>query len=141
MLASLTGTACEWNANDAGTDDDDCGGLYGGANLDLFGIRLGAGLGAEAYGDSKRDLFNLGIGAALGPVNVSVNYGQLFDSDNLVVNGANVGEASNLVFSADVPLVTGLVLAGDLGFFDNDARNAATDDDGWQAVGRLDLAF
>ena len=56
------------------------------------------------------------------------------------VNG--VDKASNLVVSADYALAPGLVLAGDVGFFDNDAAGgAATGDKGWQAVGRVGLAF
>ena len=141
ILASITGATCDWHEDNAGTPDDDCWGLYGGANVDLFGFKLGGGYGSENFGGVERDFFNAGIGAALGPVNLSVNYGQLIDTDNFVVNGADVGDASNLVFSADIALAPGLVLAGDVGVFDNDADNAATDDDGWQAVGRLGLAF
>jgi hypothetical protein len=53
---------------------------------------------------------------------------------------------SNLVFSADVGLMPGLVLAGDVGFFDNDLDGdtedaLGVDSDGWQAVVRLGLAF
>jgi hypothetical protein len=49
----------------------------------------------------------------------------------------------NLVFSADIGLMPGLVLAGDVGYFDNDvdAGPNKNDDDGWQAVSRLRLAF
>jgi outer membrane protein OmpU len=139
LLASLTGATCDWRDDTAAGDS--CYGIYGGANVDLFGFKLGGGYGMDDFGGVEREFFNVGVGAALGPVNVSVNYGQLLDSDNLLVNGADVGDASNLVFSADIALAPGLVLAGDVGVFDNDADNAVTGDEGWQAVGRLGLAF
>ena len=48
--------------------------------------------------------------------------------------------------SADVGLMPGLVLAGDVGFFDNDVDGDfedlfGTDDNGYQAVARLGLNF
>jgi hypothetical protein len=145
ILASLTGAVCDWKA----TGDDDCSGVYGGATADLFGFKLGAGYGTEQFGATEKDFFNVGVGAALGPVNVSVNYGAVVDSDNLTAGNAGPGgtavpvdEPSNLVFSADIALMPGLVLAGDVGIFDNDADGpSATGDQGWQAVGRLGLAF
>ena len=47
------------------------------------------------------------------------------------------------MFSADVALAPGLVLAGDVGTFDNDSDgcDTGTGDTGWQAVGRLGVAF
>jgi hypothetical protein len=56
-----------------------------------------------------------------------------------------VGEPWNLVFSADAELLPGLVLAGDVAYFDNDldreGRDAAGGDRGWVWVTRLELAF
>ena len=46
--------------------------------------------------------------------------------------------------SADVGLMPGLVLAGDVGFFDNDVDGdlpGGLDDNGYQAVVRLGLNF
>jgi hypothetical protein len=138
VLASLTGAVCDWKA----TGDDDCSGIYGGANVDLFGFKLGGGYGTQQFGDTEKDFFNVGVGAGLGPVNLSVNYGKVIDSDGLTRNGIAVDNPSNLVFSADYALMPGLVLAGDVGFFDNDVDgDAPTGDSGWQAVGRLGLAF
>jgi hypothetical protein len=74
---------------------------------------------------------------------MSVTYGQVVDSDNVVTNGVEIGDAYNLVVSADVGLMPGLVLAGDVGFFDNDAEDTPNglDDSGYQAVARLGLNF
>jgi hypothetical protein len=138
VLASLTGAVCDWK--EAG--DDDCHGVYGGAVVDLFGIKLAGGYGAERFGGLEKDFYNIGLGAGLGPTNVSINYGKVVDSDGLARNGVAVDKPSNLVISADIALVPGLVLAGDLGLFDNDATgDADTGDTGWQAIGRLGLAF
>ncbi|MEK0081842.1 porin [Benzoatithermus flavus] len=136
VLASITGAVCDWKA----AGDDDCSGIYGGANVDLFGFKLGGGYGTEKFGALEKSFYNIGIGAALGPTNVSINYGKVVDSDNLTFNGVAVDKPSNLVFSADIALMPGLVLAGDVGFFDNDVEGGA-ERSGWQAVGRLGLAF
>ena len=80
-------------------------------------------------------------GRELGPVYASVNHGRVLDT----ANHAGVGKPWNLVFSADAELLPGLVLAGDVAYFDNDldreARDAADGDSGWVWVTRLELAF
>jgi outer membrane protein OmpU len=140
VLASITGAVCDWK----GTGGNSCGGIYGGANVDLFGFKLGGGYGTEKFGNTEKDFFNAGVGAALGPVNASVNYGKVVNSDNLTFGSPAqpVDEPSNLVVSADVALMPGVVLAGDVGWFDNDRDGGGpTGDQGWQAVGRLGVAF
>jgi hypothetical protein len=47
-----------------------------------------------------------------------VNYGQVIDT-----SGTPYDKPYNLVFSADYTLMPGLVLAGDVGFFDNDGTD------------------
>jgi len=141
VLASITGAFCDWKGGGGG---DDCEGVYGGANVDLFGFKLGGGYGTEKFGNTEKDFFNAGVGAALGPVNASVNYGKVVNSDNLTFGSPAqpVDEPSNLVVSADVALMPGVVLAGDVGWFDNDRDGGGpTGDQGWQAVGRLGVAF
>ncbi|HMU50664.1 MAG TPA: porin, partial [Geminicoccaceae bacterium] len=142
ILASLVGGMCDY-ANAPG-ENDDCETWGGGANIGLWGFKLGGGYWTQKLGDQEKDVVQAGVGAGLGPVNLSVTYGKVIDSDNLVTNGVAVGEPQNLVFSADVGLMPGLVLAGDVGWFDNDADSAlpgSLDDDGYQAVARLGLAF
>jgi hypothetical protein len=130
--------------NEDSLGGDDLWTLYGGAATEIFGFKVGGGYGTEEIGGSERDYFNIGVGAGFGPANVSVNYGQILDSEGLA--GGAADEPSNLVFSADVGLMPGLVLAGDVSFFDNDLDGAAedaldVDSEGWQAVVRLGLAF
>jgi len=139
ILASAVGGICDLNA-----EDDDCQVWGGGANIGLWGFKLGGGYWTQEQGAVEKDVVQAGIGAGLGPVNLSVTYGKVIDSDNLVTNGVELSEPQNLVFSADVGLMPGLVLAGDVGWFDNDADGGlpgSLDDDGYQAVMRLGLAF
>ena len=51
-----------------------------------------AAASAPRSGDAERDFFNAGIGARLGPVNVSVTYGQIFDSDIDFVESTGIGD-------------------------------------------------
>jgi len=72
-----------------------------------------------------------------------VTYGQIFDANSDFEEARGIGDSAyNLVFSADYALAPGLVLAGDVGAFDNDSTiDTGTGDTGWQAVGRLAVAF
>ena len=145
ILASVVGGVCDIKESDA---NDSCHTIFGGATVNLFGFKLGGGYGSENISGTQRDWANAGIGAALGPVNVSLTYGIVTDSNDAVVNGNEVGKPQNIVVSADVALMPGLVLQGDVGYFDNDVKEGAaagtigdTDDSGYQAVARLALAF
>jgi outer membrane protein OmpU len=138
ILASLVGGTCRIE----GQSEDSCHTWNGGAAITLWGFKLAAGYGSEHIGKADRDWASAGIGAALGPVNLSVTAGTVIDGDT-TVNGNRVEDPSNIVVSADIGLMPGLVLAGDVGFFDNDVKEGPNedDDDGVQAVGRLRLAF
>ena len=55
-------------------------------------------------------------------MNTSITYGQIFNTNSDFDEATGIGDkAYNVVFSADVPLAPGLVLAGDVSKFDNDA--------------------
>lgn len=148
ILASAVGGTCRIEAQ----SEDTCRTWNLGAALTLFGFKLAVGGGMEHIGKTDRDWVSAGVGAALGPVNVSVTAGQAF-TDGVVRNGNEVNDPYNIVVSADIGLMPGLVLAGDVGFFDNDVDNYVgraadgcggcgdVDDDGVQAVARLGLAF
>jgi outer membrane protein OmpU len=144
VLASVVGVFGKLTSNgqnDLGTNDDKWWGWQGGANVDLFGFKLGGSFADEEVGNLERTWYTVGIGWGYGPVNTSVNYSQWVDS-----SGYAADKPYNLVFSADIALAPGLVLAGDVGIFDNDISgdnpNGYTGGDkGWQAIGRLGLAF
>ena len=123
ILASVVGLYGELK-NDAEDlfGDDKWWGIQTGANVDLFGFRLGGSVGHDEVGETQRDFFTAGIGATLGPVNTSITYGQIFNTNSDFDEATGIGDkAYNVVFSADVPLAPGLVLAGDVSKFDNDA--------------------
>ena len=144
ILASVVGGTCDIKASDA---DDSCHTVFGGASIGLHGFRLAGGYGTENIAGAQRDWLNAGLAYGQGPANVSVTFGMVTDTD-IVVNGNAVGQPRNLVLSADVTLMPGLALEGDVGFFDNDVTDGApggsigdTDDSGVQAVARLAAYF
>ena len=124
MLASVVGLYGELK-NDAETtfDDDKWWGVQGGANIDLFGFKLGGSVGHDEVGETKRDFFTAGIGYGFGPVGTSITYGKIFNTNYDFDEATGFGdEAYNLVFSADYAIAPGLVLAGDVSKFDNDSH-------------------
>ena len=144
VLASVVGLYGELKNDSEDTfGDDKWWGIQTGANVDLFGFKLGGSVAHDEVGETQRDFFTAGIGATLGPVNTSITYGQIFNTNSDFDEATGIGDkAYNLVFSADVPLAPGLVLAGDVSKFDNDAtRDFGTGDKGWTAVGSVRLAF
>jgi outer membrane protein OmpU len=144
VLASVVGLYGELKNEAEDTfGDDKWWGVQTGANIDLFGFRLGGAIGHDEVGETKRDFFNAGIGAALGPVNTSITYGQIFSTNSDFDEATGLGDSGyNLVLSADVALAPGLVLAGDVSKFDNDSTgDTGTGDKGWTAVASVRLAF
>jgi outer membrane protein OmpU len=146
ILASVVGVYGELvNGGEDDFGDDKWQGIQGGANVDLFGFKLGGSYAYNEVGEQKNQFFNAGIGYGFGPVNTSVTYGQLVDTNSEFEAATGIGDkAYNLVFSADVAIAPGLVLAGDVSQFDNDQTGGAdtgTGDTGWTAVGSVRLAF
>jgi predicted porin len=122
-----------------GSNNDKYWTYYGGFATTIFGFKLGAGAGNEDVGGLKRKYANAGVGASYGPVNVSLTAGKVFDSSGYVADKPWMA-----VLGADVGLMPGLVLGGELAYFDNDlpssAQNAG-DDKGWSWLADLRLAF
>ena len=73
------------------------------------------------------------------------NWGLGVNSTAGIIESVRRGDRVNLVLSADLDLVPGLMLAGDLAYFDNDLDRAAKDvtggDRGWVWVAKLEVAF
>ena len=149
LLASVVGVWGELKngADDAiadgGFGDDKWWGVQGGAALDLYGFKLAGSIANDEVGDTTRKFFTAGIGYSFGPVNTSITYGQIFDTNSDFDEATGIGDkAYNVVFSADYAIAPGLVLAGDVSKFDNDAtQDFGTGDKGWAAVGSVRLAF
>ena len=113
-------------------------GWQAGASVDLSGLKVGGSYADERVGALGRRFLTAGIGWGDEAWNLSLTFGRVIDADGLLYR-----HPSNLVLSADYTLLPGLILAGDLGRFDNDGIDPdyRGGDRGWQAVGRLGLAF
>jgi outer membrane protein OmpU len=146
ILASVVGLyGTLRNDAEATFGDSDWWNVTGGLVVDLFGFKLAGSVGQDNPGDARRNWFTAGIGYGFGPVNTSLTYAQIFDSNNDFEEATGFSKPNNLVFSADYALAPGLVLAGDVGVFDNDYSGDFDDgglgEKGWQAVGRFAVNF
>jgi len=149
IKASGVGGICD---NQTADQSDDCYSYGGGAAVGLWGFQLAGGYFGQKVGAVKKTFYDAGVATKFGPVHASVTYAQVLDSNNLTVNAngdpdtpVDLDQPRNLVFSADVGLMPGLVLAGDIGIFDNDVNGHVPgtnlDDNGWQGVLRIGLDF
>lgn len=106
---------------------DDESGIGGGATIGFAGFTIGGGY----FADEDRDVWNAGVKASLGPADVSLTYGSQDDDDN-------DADPTNFVIGANVGVLPGVSLEGDVSFFDKDTGD---DDDGVTGVARLSVAF
>ena len=114
----------------------------GGVALDLFGFKLAGSVGTDKVGDLEHQFATAGIGAALGPVNTSITAAYIWDSNNDFSDANGYDKPYNIVASADIALAPGLVLAGDIAYFDLDqSSGSTTGDKGYAAVGRFAVTF
>lgn len=130
------------NEDEAGGDD--YWEAQAGLVVGLFGFEIAGSYLTEEAGGLEADAITLGVATKLGRAEVSLNYGRFLDTDGLEVNGNELDKPWTIILSAHIGLMPGLVLAGDVSYFDNDVEGEvvnADDDDGWQGVTRLGLAF
>src|SRR3954454_12998281 len=131
------GARADIAAGGFGGSDDWYSGV-GGVALDLFGFKLAGSVGTDNVGDTDHQFATAGIGYGIGPVNTSVTAAYIFDSNDDFSERNGYDKPYNIVFSADYALAPGLVLAGDVAYFDldtNDDFTGGTGDDGLAAVG------
>ena len=117
----------------------------GGAALDLFGFKVAGSVGIDNLGDIEHKFMTAGIAYGFGPVNTSLTYAYIWDSNNDFETQAGYKKPGNLVLSADYAIAPGLVLAGDLASFDMDQTNAGKaatgeGDKGWAGVASVRLS-
>lgn len=105
---------------------NDASGIGGGATIGFSGFTVGGGY----FADEDQDVWNAGVKGSFGPADISLTYGAA-DVDN-------GPEPENIVLSANVGVLPGVSLEGDVSFFD---RDAGGDDDGVTGVARLSVAF
>lgn len=152
LTAGVSGLYGDIKDEDA-SGGDDYWALQGGLIVGLFGLDVGGGYLKQEAGEIETDSITFGVGAGFGPaiddddgelVRVALTYGRFLDTDDLTVNDNELGEPWLVILSATLGLMPGLTLAGDVGYFDNDVEGeevGTSGDDGWQAVGRLGVAF
>lgn len=130
-LALQAAVVGAWSAADS--DSDDYEGASVGARLTFRGIAVAGGWGGEdspLSGD--RRFANIGASAKLGPAAFSVNYGNCYDCDP--------GEPEAFILGADVGILPGLALGGEVSLFDQ-GRPGDDQDDGVLGLVSLRLAF
>ena len=150
LLGSLSGLYGDIKDEDA-AGGDDYWAAQAGAVVEAFGVSVGGSYLTEEVGSLEVDAVTLGIGTGfggddegVGGFNVSLNYGQIISSVDLSLNDSEVDEPYTLVASADYGIAPGLILQGDVAYFDNDVEGEpvnADDDNGWFAVMALALEF
>lgn len=152
LQASIVGqygklkNGAEASIADGGFGGSDWYSGVGGAAVDLYGFKLAGSVGIDNLGDVQHKFMTAGIGYGFGPVNTSITYAWIWDSNNDFEENAGYKKPYNLVFSADYALAPGLVLAGDVAAFDMDQTNAGkavtgTGDKGWAGVASVRLTF
>lgn len=159
-LAAVTGGIGHFNS-DTGGESDDAQQLYGGLNLTFGAFKVGGGYGwqkgarpvssaiatDDSYiGDSvfepgaRQTWYNVGAGATFGATNLSVNWGQVLTSS---VGGGSPGskdpEPMAAVGSVDVAVAPGLVVGGELAWFEN--NDGGDNNDGVLGLAGVRLAF
>jgi predicted porin len=142
LEASLVGSRGEVQDRDEFAGGRDLWTYFAGFAAEVGDLELGAGFGDEDVGGLEKRYVNLGIAYELDEVAVSLTHGRVLRTRGY----EGVGEPWNLVLSADMALLPGLVLAGDLAYFDNDldpeeAEDFTGDDSGWVWVTRLEVEF
>lgn len=128
LVAGVTGGVAHSNKT-----NDDLQTWNAGISTTIFGFKV-----AAAYGDETNDLTfdrtwaNVGVAAVFGPVGLSVTYGKTLDS-----SGGNP-EGDELVAGAEVGLIPGVALSGEVSWFD---RDAGASSDGIIGVVRVAVSF
>ena len=95
VLASVVGLYGELvNGGEDTFGDDKWQGAQAGASVDLFGFKLAGSYGYNEVGEQTNQFVTAGIGAALGPVNTSVTYGRLIDTNSDFEEATGIGDSA-----------------------------------------------
>lgn len=114
---------------------------YAGGAVTVGDLELGAGFGAEDVAGLEKTYLNAGVAYTLDPVRTSLTLGRVLETQGY----DGVGEPWNLVLSATLEIAEGLILGGDIAYFDNDlereAREPTGGDGGLVWVAQLAVVF
>jgi outer membrane protein OmpU len=149
MVGSVIGSWGEHNT----LGNDDFWKVYTGLNVTAFGFTFGGGWGTAdgarpsdgggvlLENEADYQWYNVGAGAKLGPANVSVNWGHAYKASSDVA-GVDEAEPKQFVFGVDFGVAPGLVVGGEVSWFDLDVdRGDGPDDDGVLGIVGIRLAF
>jgi len=163
VLTSIIGHYGHFNASNPpnGTNRGQAGEdgtykLYGGLNLSFAGITVGGGYGwgqgmaPNASGGvgfnrgAEMQWANLGIGGKVGPANLSLTYGQVLANKNPQPSAAGRTTKSSrepweVVLSADVGIAPGLVVGGEVAYFNTSGGGVSEGGAGVEDTGVLGL--
>jgi hypothetical protein len=132
------------NVGRAESGSGDTMGIQPGAVISFGGFSIAGAYGWDETNDAKHQFYNLGAATKLGPVALSINWGQVIDTNNAYqaapTNGLPVGsdKSNALIFGAQIGLVPGVWLSGEASHFDLDSGGS---DDGWLYISRLQFTF
>ena len=142
IAASLVGSLGEAKDPDELAGEREVWTYFAGVTAEVGDLGVGAGFGDENVGGQEKRYLNVGVAYAIAEgLDLSVTHGRVLRTEGY----DGVGEPWNAVASAGVELAAGVVLAGDMAYFDNDldpgAEGFTGDDSGWAWVTRLEVAF
>ena len=122
----------------------DTKGIQPGVVLSFGKLSVAGAYGWDETLGAKHQFYNLGAAYTLGPVALSVNWGQVIDTNNRYVEQQPAGlpdgsdKSNALILGAQVGLVPGVWLSGEASHFDLDSGGS---DNGWLYISRLQFSF
>ncbi len=140
IKASIVGNVGRAELGDSG----DTRGIQPGLVLSFGDLSVAGAYGWDETLGAKHQFYNLGAATKLGPVALSINWGQVLDTNNRYQeqqpDGLPVGsdKSKALILGAQIGLVPGVWLSGEASHFDLDSGG---NDDGELFISRLQLTF
>ncbi len=140
LKASVVGDVGRTTSSNGG----DTRGIQPGAVLSFGGFSIAGAYGADETAGAKHQFYNLGAATQLGPVALSVNWGQVLDTNNQYrqTNPDGLPDGSDksnaLILGAQIGLVPGVWLSGEASHFDLDSGSG---DKGYLYISRLQFTF
>jgi hypothetical protein len=137
--ATLSGLRGTYTAGHGSLWETQAGFVLGLGRFKVAGSSL-----AEEAGPVEARAVTAGVALDFKGADLSLNYGQIVGGSGITDHGYTLDKPWTVILSGDIGLAPGLMLGGDISWFDNDVKGKVDDpggDSGWQGVLRLGLAF
>jgi hypothetical protein len=140
LKASVVGNIARASSN----NDESSTGIQPGVVLSFGGFSIAGAYGYDDIAGAKNQFYNLGAATTLGPVALSINWGQVLDTNNQWRQTNPVGlpdgsdKSNAVILGAQIGLVPGVWLSGEASHFDLDSGGG---DNGWLYISRLQFTF